>query len=144
MWIRLLYVSLEEELGLWPSLYYRFLTAFPLFLHSLTSLIQMSESPLWNLGKAYKQNTGAGKHFCTWEGPAGSSSISISPFLWCSSILRGNKCGSRKGIKFWIKRLIINWAEKLSFTGTRFQIHLLKCTVQWFWVSLQSCAAITI
>ena len=35
--IILLCISLEEELELW-SLNYRFLTAFPLFLHSLTSL----------------------------------------------------------------------------------------------------------
>ena len=35
---RLLFISLEEELGLCLSLNYCFLTAFPLFLHSLTSL----------------------------------------------------------------------------------------------------------
>ena len=34
--------------------------------------------------------------------------------------LRENRYGTRKGIKFWIERLIINLAEELSFRGLRF------------------------
>ena len=32
----------------------------------------------------------------------------------------GNRGGTRKGIKFWIERLIINLAGELSFRGTPF------------------------
>lgn len=35
-------------------------------------------------------------------------------FFGYSSILKGNKCRTRKGIKFGIKRLIINLAEEFS------------------------------
>ena len=35
--------------------------------------------------------------------------------------LEGNRGGTRKGIKFWIERLIINSAEELSFRGTQTQ-----------------------
>ena len=33
----------------------------------------------------------------------------------------GKRGGTRKGIKFWIERLIINLAGELGFRGTRFQ-----------------------
>ena len=34
--------------------------------------------------------------------------------------LRENRYGTRKGIKFWIERLIVHLAEELSFRGVRF------------------------
>ena len=34
-----------------------------------------------------------------------------------------NRYSMRKGIKFWIERLIINSAEELGFSGTWFHIH---------------------
>ena len=35
--------------------------------------------------------------------------------------LEGNRCWTRKGITFWIERLIINLAKELSFRGTWFR-----------------------
>ena len=40
--------------------------------------------------------------------------------------LEGNRFGKRKEAKFWIKGLIINSAEKLSFGGTWFQHPLAR------------------
>ena len=66
-----------------------FLTAFPLFLHSLTSLISncsglFSETQgrpgrLRSSPTIKKQETQRG--FCTWEGPTGFCSVSTPPFL---------------------------------------------------------------
>ena len=42
------------------------------------------------------------------------------PFLILLSP-EGNRDGTRKGIKFWIERLIRNSAEELGFTGSGFQ-----------------------
>ena len=41
----------------------------------------------------------------------GSSSITVPPLLWYYSFLKGNRCRTRKGIKFRVQRLIINLAE---------------------------------
>ena len=80
------------------SLHHCFLILFPLFLHSLiSSCLNLS---LGIYGRSPNKNQGTGKHFCHWEGPLGSSSVSIPSFLWNSSILRGNRCVTRKGIKF--------------------------------------------
>ena len=59
-----------------PGLHYCFLTALPLFLHSLPSLISNREYALWNSGKvreaeAYflQRRNGDTKRICTWESP---------------------------------------------------------------------------
>ena len=58
-----------------------------------------------------------GKGGLSHKGPVGSSLVTISSFFFfCSSILGKNRCGTRKEIKFWIQRLIINSAEELSFS----------------------------
>ena len=38
----------------------------------------------------------------------------------------GNRYGTRKGIKFWIERLIVNSAGELGFRATQFQIYFPK------------------
>ena len=42
------------------------------------------------------------------------------PFSVIFLNLEGNTCWTRKGIKFWIERIIVNSAEELSFRGTQF------------------------
>ena len=123
--IRLLCISLGEELGLLLSLNYCFLTAFPLFLHSLTSLISDCLRLLFGTQgrprrpKPFSRNKkgGGGKQrgFCTQEGPRGSCSVSVLPPLWYSSILRRTGGRTRKRIKFWVERLIINLAGETWF-----------------------------
>lgn len=61
------------------------------------------------------------RRVCTLEGLAASCTVSIHPFLCYFSVLRGNMCGTRKGKKIGIKRLIINSTEDLSFRRTRFR-----------------------
>ena len=51
------------------------------------------------------------------------------PFPLTRLNLEGNKDITRKGMKFWIKRLIINSAEELGFRKTQFQ-HLLP-NLEW-------------
>ena len=104
------------------------LFAFPLFLHSLTSLMSNPLSLLFGTQgrprrlKPFSTNKkwGTGRSFCTWESPAGSCSVSNPPFSLILPNSEGNRGGTRKGIKFWIERLIINLAGKLSFRGTPF------------------------
>ena len=67
-------------------LHYHFLTAFPLFLHSLTPLISNSLNlPFGTQGRcrrlkpfSYKQEMGTQKGFCIREDPAGSCSVSFT------------------------------------------------------------------
>ena len=67
--------------------FYCFLTDFPLFLHSLTSVINNCRSLLFGAKgrprrlKPFSTNRKQGTHrgFCTQEGPAGSCSVSIVP-----------------------------------------------------------------
>ena len=55
----------------------------------------------------------------SWEGPIGSCSIT-TPFSLIFLIREGEHVWNKKGIKFWIERLIINLAEELGFRGTQF------------------------
>ena len=49
------------------------------------------------------------------------SAVSVSPFLCYSSIPKGAGGGTRKRIKFWKQKLIINLAGELDFSGAQFQ-----------------------
>ena len=42
------------------------------------------------------------------------------PFSFMLLNIEGNRCRTRKGIRFWIERSTINLAEELSFRGTQF------------------------
>ena len=78
------------------DLHYCFLTAFPLFLHSLTSLISNCFSLFFGTQgrlrgpKPFSTNKKQGRQrgFCAQEGPACFYSVSNPPFLVYSSILR--------------------------------------------------------
>ena len=54
-------------------------------------------------------------------GPCGSCCVSISYFLCYSSIPKGTGGGTRKRMKFWKQKLIINSAGELHFRGSPFQ-----------------------
>ena len=61
--------------------------------------------------------------------PGGPHSVLLSfspPFSLLLLNPEGNRSGTRKEIKFWIERLIINSAGKPSFRGTQFHIYLFK------------------
>ena len=56
--------------------------------------------------------------------PGGPHRVLLSfnpPFSLISLNLEGNKCWTRKGIPFWIEKLIVNSAEGLGFRGTQFR-----------------------
>ena len=80
---QMLCISLEQELGLY------FVTAPPLFLHSLNSLISNCLSLLFGTqGRSRKlkslstnKKQGTQRCFGSWEGPSGSCSVSIPPFF---------------------------------------------------------------
>ena len=78
----------------------------------------MFQSALCNSGKA-KQEVGDTEGLV----PRGPCRVLLSvsaPFSLMLLNAEGNRCGTRKGIKFWLERLIVNSAEELGFRGTRF------------------------
>ena len=106
--IRLLCISLEEEVGLYfiaellfnPSC----LTAFPLFQHSLTSLISNCLSVLLGtqgrprrLNLFNKQGMGAMEGLLNLGGPWSFLLGSVPSFLWYSSTLRETEEGQERG-----------------------------------------------
>ena len=122
-------ISLEQKLGLCfvtdyclNDHFFSCLNVFPSFLHSFTSLISNSFVPaLWNSGryrklKAFSANKkqATKRGFYTQESPAGSCSVSISPFLWYSSVLKGTRVNKK-----WNKVLNREINHKLS-RGTLF------------------------
>lgn len=79
------------------------MTAFHLFLHSLTSLVSNCLNLLFGTQETWKG-------FRAREGLTGTSWVSVSLFL-IRLILEGKRGENRKGIKFWIERLTVNLAR---------------------------------
>ena len=124
-----MYISLEEELGL-CLLNYCFLTAFALFLHSLTSLISNCLNLLFgSQGRPRRLKPfSTNKKWRTQRVLLGFN----PPFALILLNPEGNRCQTRKGIKFGIERLIINSAEELSFRGTLFQLFFKIISIYWY------------
>ena len=114
------------------SLHSCFLTIFPLFLHSLTSLIRnvwiYPLEPTDSQGArslfSCKQGTGITGRFFYYPGAPHRALLIFEPYSLppltphCSKILLNlewKRRETRKRIKLWKEKLIINSAEKLSF-----------------------------
>ena len=109
------------------SHYFSCLTAFLLFLHSLPSLIVNFLCLLfgtWGRSRRLKffLQTRSGGHGGVLS--LGRPSRVLLSFNPPSSLIplnpEGNRDGTRKGIKFWIERLITNLVGELGFRGTQF------------------------
>ena len=127
-YVRLLCISLEGELGLYfitelLSLlilldYFSFASAFP---HCLSLLFGTWGRP--RRQKPFSTNKKQG----TWWGvllyQGGPCRVLLSfNHLFSLTLLHpeGNRDKTRKGIQFWMERLIINTAGELHFSGTQF------------------------
>ena len=101
--------------------YFSCLTVLPLFLHSLTSLVSNCLSLLFGTQgrprrlKPFSTN----KEWALIPERATQGLVQFQLHLFFDIPLpsEGNTSRTRKGIKFWIERLIMNSAGELSFRG---------------------------
>ena len=105
----------------WSYHYFSCLTVLPLFLHSLTSLVSNCLSLLFGTQgrprrlKPFSTN----KEWALIPERATQGLVQFQLHLFFDIPLpsEGNTSRTRKGIKFWIERLIMNSAGELSFRG---------------------------